>query len=161
MLLNYTPSSWYWLADDGRLYASAAGDLASKDSPEFKAWLANGQAPTAWPRDDKGEQTDAALHEVLAPYGIAIAGYTPVPASVTSAQAKIQCLRTPGSASGKTLLDDITAAVQAVGGEAQIWFTEARVWERSNPYVASLSSSLRLTSAQVDQLFIAASQILA
>src|SRR6478735_1818343 len=48
-----------------------------------------------------------------------------VPFGVSSAQAKIQCLRTPGSAAGKTLLDDITSAVQATGGEAQIWFTEA------------------------------------
>lgn len=82
-----------------------------------------------------------------------------VPTSVSSAQAKIQCLRTPGAATGKTLLDDITAAVQASGGEVAIWFEEARTWQRSNPYVASLSSGLKLTSAQVDQLFIAAAQI--
>jgi hypothetical protein len=81
--------------------------------------------------------------------------------SVTSAQAKIQCLRTPGSATGKTLLDDITAAVQAQGGEAQIWFTEARTWERSNPYVTALSKGLKLTSDQVNKLFNEAAQIAA
>lgn len=82
-----------------------------------------------------------------------------VPISVTSAQAKIQCLRSPAVAGGKTLLDDITAAVQAAGGEVAIWFSDARTWERANPYVAQLSGGLKLTSAQVDQLFIAAAQI--
>ncbi len=86
---------------------------------------------------------------------------TVVPVSVSSAQAKIQCLRTPGSADGKTLLDDIKDAVAKAGGETQIWFTDARTWERSNSYVASLSKSLKLKPADVDQLFIAAAQIAA
>lgn len=85
---------------------------------------------------------------------------TPTP-TVSSAQAKIQLLRTPGSASGKTLLDDVTAAVQAAGGEVQIWFTEARTWEPTNPYVASLSKQLKLTSDQVNTLFVEAAQIAA
>lgn len=86
---------------------------------------------------------------------------TTVIPNVSSAQAKIQCLRTLGAESGKTLLDDITAAVQAAGGEAQIWFAEARTWERDNPYVENLSSGLKLKPADVDQLFIAAAQIAA
>ena len=60
------------------------------------------------------------------------------PVSVTSAQAKIQLLRTPGSADGKTLLDDVTAAVQKAGGEVAIWFTDARTWERNNHDVAQI-----------------------
>jgi hypothetical protein len=82
-----------------------------------------------------------------------------VPSSVTSAQAKIQLLRTPGSATGKTLLDDVTAAVQAKGGEINIWFTDARTWDRNNPYVAQLGSSLKLNAATIDGLFTAAAQI--
>lgn len=82
-----------------------------------------------------------------------------VPAIVSSAQAKIQCLRTPGASTGKTLLDDITDAVGTAGKEAQIWFAEARTWERANPYVANLSASLKLTSAQVDALFVSAAKI--
>ncbi|AYO83567.1 hypothetical protein [Methylobacterium brachiatum] len=159
----YNPANHYWLAEDGRLFSSAAGDIVPNDNPAFKAWATGGRLPTAWPRDDAGEQTNAALHEVLAPYSLTISGYTAVPASVTSAQAKIQCLRTPGSAKDKTLLDDITTAVQATGGEAQIWFTEARTWDRTNPYVASLSGpqGLKLTVDQVDQLFIQAAKIAA
>ncbi|MCJ2084584.1 hypothetical protein MKK88_01055 [Methylobacterium sp. E-005] len=159
--VTFNPHDWYWQADDGRVFSSARFATVATGDAEFAAWSSDNRKPTRWPTDDSGAQTDAALSDVLTPYGIAISGYTPVPVSVSSAQAKIQCQRTPGSASGKTLLDDITAAVQAAGGEAQIWFTEARAWERTNPYVASLSSGLKLTSAQVDQLFIAAAQIAA
>lgn len=85
---------------------------------------------------------------------------TPTP-TVSSAQAKIQLLRTPGSADGKTLLDDVTDAVKAAGGEVAIWFAEARTWEPANPYVASLSKKLKLTPEQVNQLFVEAAQIAA
>jgi hypothetical protein len=83
------------------------------------------------------------------------------PSTVSSAQAKIQLLRTPGSADGKTLLDDVRAAVEAAGGEVEIWFTDARSWDRANPYVAQLGKSLKLKAADIDALFSAAAQIAA
>lgn len=82
-----------------------------------------------------------------------------IPTSVSRAQAKIQLHRTPGSEDGKTLLDDVTASVQAAGGEVAIWFTEAITWERGNPYVAQLGSALKLTGDQIDELFVAAAKI--
>jgi hypothetical protein len=84
-----------------------------------------------------------------------------VPASVTSAQAKIQLLRSPGSTTGKSLLDDVKSAVDAASGEVEIWFTDARTWERSNPYVAQLGKSLKLKASDIDALFVAAAQIAA
>ncbi|MCB4803511.1 hypothetical protein QO001_000856 [Methylobacterium brachiatum] len=86
---------------------------------------------------------------------------TPVPAAVSSAQAKIQLLRTPGSADDKTLLDDVMADVQKAGGEVAIWFSDARTWERANPYVAQLGKSRKLKDADIDALFVAAAQIAA
>lgn len=156
----YTPLDWYWLADDGRVYASGRKIITDQTDAGFVAAQVAG-AVTRWPADDAGTQTDAALSDVIGRYGLTIPGYAMVPESVSSAQAKIQCLRTPGAETGKTLLDDITAAVQGAGGEAEIWFTEARTWERDNPYVANLSTGLKLKPADVDQLFIAAAQIAA
>ncbi|WP_148291096.1 hypothetical protein [Methylobacterium sp. B1] len=158
----FNPLDWYWLKPDGAsLFGSKHMAVVAADDTDYKAWIADGSAPTLWPRDEAGQQTDAAMQSVLAPYGLVMPGQTVVPDAVTSAQAKIQCLRTPGAESGKTLLDDITAAVQADGGEVEIWFTEARTWERSNPYVESLSTALKLTAKQVDGLFIAAATIAA
>lgn len=75
-----------------------------------------------------------------------------VPASISSAQAKIQ-LRRAG------LRDKVDAAVQAAGGEVLDWFTDARTWERTSPYVLALGTSLKLKPADLDKLFKAAAQI--
>lgn len=158
--MNFNPANWYWAADDGRVYASARQLIVAETDDAFQSAQATGRK-TRWPIDDNGAQTLASLSAVVSAYGLRVPGYAAIPTSVTSAQAKIQCLRTPSSRAGKTLLDDITAAVQATGGEAQIWFAEARTWERNNPYVLSLSSGLKLTSDQVDQLFAQATQIAA
>ena len=61
---------WFWLADDGRLYASARQAIVGADDADFVSWRAAHGAPTPWPRDDAGAQTDAALQAVLTPYGL-------------------------------------------------------------------------------------------
>lgn len=75
-----------------------------------------------------------------------------VPASVSSAQAKIQ-LRRAG------LRDKVDDAVKSAGGEVLDWFTDARTWERNNPYVASLGNAINLKPSDIDGLFISAALI--
>lgn len=157
---TYSPNDWYWLSDDGRVFSSARGIVTDEEDEGYKLFVSGGRA-TPWPRDDSDQQTDFALDQVLNVVGLSGPGGATTPAAVSSAQAKIQLLRTPGSTEDKTLLDDVTSAVHATGGEAAIWFAEARTWERTNPYVASLSASLKLKSEQVDALFVAASKIAA
>jgi len=71
MLDTYDPTAWYWLADDGRLYFSAEQALVEADDEAYLAWReTTGYVPTRWPEDDAGEQTDAALSDVLAVYGL-------------------------------------------------------------------------------------------
>ncbi|ABE63170.1 hypothetical protein Nham_2379 [Nitrobacter hamburgensis X14] len=67
--MRYNPLDWYWLADDGRVYSSAQQARVPDDDA---AWLVRqgSGAWTPWPRDEAGEQTDAALQWVLAPYGL-------------------------------------------------------------------------------------------
>lgn len=89
--------------------------------------------------------------------------FTPAPApgatTLTPAQARIQLFRTPGSAPGKTLLDDVTAAVTAAGGQIAIWFAEALSWDRHSPYVAAIGKTLKLSAEQIDSLFASAAKI--
>lgn len=68
----YDIRDWYWLAADGRLYSSAASALVEENAPAYLDWRARlpGAAPTPWPLDAAGEQTDAALQAVLEPYGL-------------------------------------------------------------------------------------------
>jgi len=66
----YNPQNWYWLAEDGRIYSSAKQALIKDTNEDFIAWTKAGHRPTPWPKDRDGEETDAALAEVLAPYGL-------------------------------------------------------------------------------------------
>ena len=67
----FTPTNWYWLADDGRLFSSTVQAEVAADDTAYTEWSASNRA-TAWPRDEEGNQTDAALQEVLATYGLAV-----------------------------------------------------------------------------------------
>lgn len=64
------PSDWYWAASDGRLYGSARQTLVALDDAAFAAWQADDRRPTTWPRDEAGDQTNAALQQVLVRYGL-------------------------------------------------------------------------------------------
>ena len=65
------PLDWYWLADDGRVYASARQAVVDKTDAGFVAREAeDGFTVTRWPVDAAGAQTTASLQAVLAPYGL-------------------------------------------------------------------------------------------
>lgn len=68
----FNPFDWYWRDDDGRIYSSKRRTVVSKNDKEFEAFLAGNGFVTRWPTDANGRQTDAALAEVLAPYGLAV-----------------------------------------------------------------------------------------
>lgn len=68
--MSYIPQNHYWLADDGRVYAGPTQTVVTKDDAGYRAWLSVNNRATPWPRDNGGNQTSAALQEVLAPYGM-------------------------------------------------------------------------------------------
>lgn len=61
------------------------------------------------------------------------------------------------------LLAPVNAAIDAIGGqtgeEARIDFDRANEWRRDWPLINNLAAGIGLTSEQIDDLFIAASQI--
>jgi hypothetical protein len=68
--MNYNPFDWYWLADDNRVFASARQVIVTNTDATYMAWVGAGGVATVWPRDGAGNQTNAALQAVVAPYGI-------------------------------------------------------------------------------------------
>lgn len=62
------PRNWYWIADDGRIFGSAAETIVDDTDQGYKDFLAAGKLATPWPKDDAGNQTDAVLQSVLTPY---------------------------------------------------------------------------------------------
>jgi len=146
------PTDWYWRAQDGRVYASKRQVVVTAGDTQYAEWVEAGGVATAWPRDDGGLETDAALLDVLTPYGMVIPGAVIVPASVSRAQAKLALSRAG-------LLEMVKTAVETdPNPEVKIWFDEAVTWQRTNPHVVALGEGL-FDAATVDGLFIAAAQI--
>lgn len=67
--MTYTPIDWYWLADDGRLFSSRTSSLVDPAGEEYLAWSEQNE-PTGWPRDEDGNQSDAALQWVFDNAGV-------------------------------------------------------------------------------------------
>ncbi len=69
----YNPLNWYWRRDDGVIYSSAAQTVIADDDARYIEWQEAGGRPTRWPETDTGEQSDAALQDVLSVYGVVVA----------------------------------------------------------------------------------------
>lgn len=65
----YDPHLWYWLADDNRVFSGPQQLQVPDTDPDYVAFKQLAM-PTQWPRDPAGDQTDAALQDVLTPYGM-------------------------------------------------------------------------------------------
>ena len=80
--------------------------------------------------------------------------YVPPPlrVAVTAAQAKVALHR-------RGLLLDVENAVAGYPRDVQLWFSDARDWDRNNPYVQGIGAELSLTDEQVDELFVFAATI--
>ncbi|MCX5580350.1 hypothetical protein [Kaistia terrae] len=106
------------------------------------------------------------MTDVLAAYGLP--GPVPcVPASVSAAQAKLALdavITVPGEEVEEgvfvgrvKLLDAVEAMTAAHPVRAvRIWFADANVWERTQPYVSALGLEMSLDDDAIDTLFVAA-----
>ena len=69
--MNFLAKNWFWISGDGsRIYSSAKQTVINKDDKDFAAWQEAGNRPTPWPKNADGKETDEALAEVLAGYGL-------------------------------------------------------------------------------------------
>ena len=134
----------------GRWSSARAHYVLANDGP-FQAWLAD---PTHRVTDIPSE---AELQEVLG--RLYPAGWPFVPQSVTNYQARAVLMSQPGSAAGRSLFDDVNAALQALGGTAWQAWEYANDITRDGELVAQIGTQLGLNSAQLDALFVSASQI--
>jgi hypothetical protein len=137
-IITYIPSDWYWMigGDQTQVFSSKRNALVPVSDASYQAWLSLGNTPTQI-------DTVASLHDVLAKAGV------PPYAPVTPRQARLAL-----NAAG--LLDAVNAAVNAAGGATLITWEYATQIERNDPLISQIGSSLGLTDAQIDDLFIEA-----
>lgn len=111
----FDPYNWYWLADDGRLYSSAKQRLIDGSTPIYLKWIAGAYQPTRWPVDDNGEQTEAELSKVLAPYGLLVGSVTDIKSALkveVDVAAETERLKyiTPGNGQAMTYQQKVAEA---------------------------------------------------
>lgn len=76
-----------------------------------------------------------------------------VPLAITSAQAKIQLKRAGFLKAAKDMVDALEDE------EIQIWFNEARTWQRNNTHVNDIAAALGISPEETDDLFREAAKI--
>lgn len=103
-----------------------------------------------------GNSDYAAIEALVAAGELTIAPYVPPPAppvtQVTMRQARLALL-------AADLLDDVDAMVLQADREVKIEWEYATVVDRASPLVASISSSLGLSNAEIDALFVNAAKM--
>ncbi len=70
--MTYDPVNWYWLADDGRLFASGRQAIVADSDHTYQDWLTEGNFPSRWPVDDNNIQSNAALQWIFENAGVNI-----------------------------------------------------------------------------------------
>ena len=120
---------------------------------------------------DVSTQGDLIAAAVLAGWTDITSTWPPAPTPLTVAQQvaaipsvalwkiKIVLAGQAGAETGKTLLDDANTVVANASVHAQIAWANAADVQRSSPTLATLSSALSLSSAEVDTLYLAESQV--
>lgn len=68
----FNPNDWYWISTDQRVYSSKRNALVYLYDPGYLAFVAKFGAATPWPKDINGNQTNQALQDALAAYGITV-----------------------------------------------------------------------------------------
>lgn len=67
----YNPTDWYWKKDnETQAFSSARMTMVPANDSGLAAHVAGHGSASRWPVDEAGQQTQAALQQVLEPYGL-------------------------------------------------------------------------------------------
>ena len=116
---------------DGNFYKVGTNETHSPESPEFLQWLATGNVPEPYVSPPPAVPTTVTRFQALAV--LAAGGY----------------------------LDTVRTYINTldVNNIQRLAWENATDWERTSPTLNALAAMLNLTDTQVDDLFIAASNI--
>lgn len=155
--MMFTAENWYWIRDDGTIYSSATQSIINASNAGYKSWVKAGGVATRWPVDSSGEQTDAAMLDVVSPYGLRISS-SPIDPSkpptppVTKRQLRLALVRNGIALSA--VEDAIAAMPEGLSKEeAQIEWADASTFNRTHPTLLLIAGALGLTDSEVDAMW--------
>jgi len=108
--------------------------------------------------DEQGQWCSKLASSIELPEGASIDPYVPPPPPIPTTVTRFQALAVLSQAG---YLDTIWTYIDSLPRSdiTRLAFENATEWERISPTLATLATMLNLTSEQVDELFIAASNI--
>ena len=155
------PSNWYWLVadDDKHVYSSARASTVATGDKAYKAWLAQGNAPTRIASMDELKDVLIAAGVINVPQTIsdrqffqqlAIAGVI----SQEEALAAVKTGDIPAALSGF-----IAALDDAARFNAEMLLSGATVFQRNHPLTNAVAMAQGMTADQVDEFFRQAAKL--
>lgn len=132
----YLPQAWFWLADDGRVYGSAANTVVGKSDAAYKTFTSDGTNATVWPKDDAGAQTLDAMQAVVGYLGLAVPGSSTPAAPVITYKADIYRRCTDAEA------EAIEVALAAASVRQRRLFEESQFLNHNDEAFATMQTAM-------------------
>jgi len=160
-MMMYTPANWYWIiaGDDRQVYSSARASTVAIGDKAYKAWLAQGNAPTRIATMDELKDVLIAAGVIDVPQTISDRQFFQqlAIASVISQEEALAAVKTgdiPAALSGF-----IAALDDAARFNAEMLLSGATIFARNHPLTDAIAMAQGMTPAQVDDFFRAAAAL--
>ena len=160
-MMMYTPKDWYWIVagDDKQVYSSARASTVATGDKAYKAWLAQGNAPTRIASMDELKDVLIAAGVIDVPQTISDRQFFQqlAIAKVISQEEALAAVKTgdiPAALSGF-----IAALDDAARFNAEMLLSGATVFQRNHPLTDAIAAAQGMKPEQVDDFFRAAAAL--
>ena len=160
-MMMYTPANWYWIiaGDDRQVYSSARASTVATGDKAYKAWLAQGNAPTRIASMDELKDVLIAAGVINVPQTISDRQFFQqlAIAKVISQEEALAAVKTgdiPAALSGF-----IAALDDASRFNAEMLLSGATVFQRNHPLTNAVAMAQGMTADQVDEFFRQAAKL--
>lgn len=160
-MMMYTPANWYWIiaGDDRQVYSSASAATVGTGDKAYKAWLAQGNAPTRIATMDELKDVLIAAGVIDVPQTISDRQFFQqlAIAKVISQEEALAAVKTgdiPSALSGF-----IAALDDASRFNAEMLLSGATVFQRNHPLTNAVAMAQGMTADQVDEFFRQAAKL--
>lgn len=160
-MTEYAPANWYWIiaGDDRQVYSSASAATVGTGDKAYKAWLAQGNAPTRIATMDELKDVLIAAGVIDVPQTISDRQFFQqlAIAKVISQEEALAAVKTgdiPAALSGF-----IAALDDAARFNAEMLLSGATIFARNHPLTDSIAAAQGMTPQQIDDFFRAAAAL--
>jgi len=160
-MTEYAPANWYWIVGDdaSQVYSSASAATVGTGDKAYKAWLAQGNAPTRIATMDELKDVLIAAGVIDVPQTISDRQFFQqlAIAKVISQEEALAAVKTgdiPAALSGF-----IAALDDAARFNAEMLLSGATVFQRNHPLTNAVAMAQGMTADQVDEFFRQAAKL--